>query len=81
MKRLLRVKLHSSNRSRLIARCGNGGIRSVDFHISTRRVLADRHIVMSARQAGCLSLLFAFQFRDVHRGAVCDAGAGVAPSL
>lgn len=47
--------------------------RSVDFHISTRPVPADRHIVMSARQAGCLSLLFAFPFREVHRGAVCDA--------
>ena len=46
---------------------------SADFHISTRRVPADRHIVMSARQAGCLSLLFAFRSREVPRGAVCDA--------
>ena len=45
----------------------------MDFHISTRPVPADRHIVMSARQAGCLSLLFAFQFREVPRGAGCDA--------
>lgn len=37
----------------VIARCGNVGIRSVDFHISTRRVLAaDRHIMLRPARGG-----------------------------
>jgi hypothetical protein len=67
MKRLVLVKsVPSPSLSTFFeSACGNVEIRSVDFHISTRRRWGRRHIMMTGPpKASVVTLLFALPFGD-----------------